>query len=142
MKIRTPFEGWTKQAFNERYGDDGAYCAIGYLGSRRAYGFIREELTACCERVARYIRANYKLPRYYRHPKEGLWDMRTHRDSDGYDVAPLVYANNVLKITPERFKAIDEHMQIMEALAAIDLNSSDTVGAPEETTAPKLSSRS
>ena len=114
MKIRTPFEGWTKQAFNERHNDDGAHCAIGYIGSRCGE-FTREEIVACCHRVARYIRANYKLPRYYTHPIQGeTLDMQTWRDSQGYDTAPLIYANNVLKITPERFKAIDEHMQVME----------------------------
>src|SRR5207249_5377007 len=98
--------------------------------------FTREEIIACCHRVARYIRANYKLPRYYTHPiQHTTWNMQTWRDSAGYDTAPLVYANNVLKITPERFKAIDEHMQVMEALAAIDLTSSSTADAREQTRA-------
>ena len=132
--IRSPFDGWTKQAFNKRHDDDG-YCAVGQISHACLAGrFSRDEIIACTNRVSRYIRANYNLPRYYHHPTEGMFDIQTARDPDtGADIMPIIYANNALRISPERFLAIDQHMQIIEALQAIELKSATEKECEHET---------
>ena len=125
--IRSPFDGWTQQVFDKRTDFNGGYCAVGQLGHASQNRFSRDEIIACANRVSRYIRANYELPRYYNHPNERRYDMQNYRETlTGADIIPIIYANNVLRVSPERFLAIDQHMQIIEALQAIELNYAET----------------
>lgn len=86
------FEGWTKQLYHRLADDKGGYCALGWLNHIQVIGRITiGEYMDACDRIGDYIKTHYTLP-------------FNHCPSGG---GAIVYANNVLKLTPEQFAEID-----------------------------------
>lgn len=100
-EIKSVFDGWELQCYGDLSAvhEDGiARCAVGWLfhvGYRRA---VRERISA-------YIQRHYDIPR-------DQWPDR--------EDSVMIYANNVLKLTPEQFREADRRSQIAEALTALE----------------------
>ena len=97
-KVKSIWDGWKTQLFGQWSDYKGGYCALGYIDGASGY-------SETINRVADYIRRNYDLP------DNGSW-------ADGYrnrlDLRPngsassvIIYANNILKFSPEDFRRID-----------------------------------
>lgn len=104
-EIKSIWDGWEKQCFFHCNTDDGKQCAMDYIAF--ACGGIYANTK---RRIAAFVRENY--------PKPGHDEVTPHWDGTlEFDNAMVViYANNVLKLTPEDFRRIDRETQIEEAL--------------------------
>lgn len=94
-EIKSIWDGWEKQCYGKLDDRAGGCCARGYL-IKQVFPFFWDVEREVYARVVPYIREHYSLPL---------------EDEDGFDMGDdsicIVYANNVLKLTPEQFREID-----------------------------------
>lgn len=107
MELKSIWDGREKQCFF-RGSDGGASCAAIYpsfsAGARETF-----------ERVAKSIRTRFDLPGLHIHEESRA---RMHPRTSAWDT--IVYANNVLKLTPEDFRRIDRETQIAAAMPKVE----------------------
>lgn len=106
-EIPSIFDGWEKQCYDETCNSDGASCAVEYA---RKVIPLRAERHQHFRRIRDYLLQHYDIPVIYEHPYEGVF--HPHKKVSH----AVVYANNVLKLTPEDFRRIDR-LTAMEEIA-------------------------
>jgi hypothetical protein len=117
-EIKSIWDGWEKQLYGSYGKGEGATCAQGYIMfHNKAVDCVQNETYT---RVAAYIREHFNVPVTYNglHPRG---------DNPYCDLHCIVYANNVLELTPEQFREIDRLTQIEAAVKPLV----DSIDVPE-----------
>lgn len=107
MELESIWNGWEKQCFYRGSHGDARCAAI--------YPNFSADSVKTFDRVAKYLRVMFALPDVHIHEVSKAL-MRPQLDS--WDA--IVYANNVLKLTPEQFREIDRATQLAEGMAAVE----------------------
>ena len=103
------WDNWKHQCYNMLHDEQGAHCAMGYLMATHYADYAQVYLFKL-EPIAKLIRELYQIPATYYHPGGGALRPGTH------SVDCIVYANNVLRLTPEEFREIDIAAQVDAAV--------------------------
>lgn len=121
-EIKSIWQGWTNQCYGRTRDGEGGNCAIGYLlevGTLQAQQWV-DLANPHVNRIGAYIQRNFELPETF----DG-WMRPSTDESDA-----IVYANNVLRLTPQQFRDIDIASQLEAAVKP--LVDSVEVSKPEQ----------
>src|SRR5438093_266562 len=117
-RIKSIWDGWKHQTFGRLTGtgrhSELQHCAIGWLDHKATAKKIGKlELEGRLQAIAGYLRTTY----------EDRWNRMVKRQSETWPTIVtnvIVWANDVLRLTPRQFRAIDRKLQLEAALKAAE----------------------
>ena len=112
-ELTSLWDGWTNQCFGAPVDYHGKRCATNYasLRSRTTAGKAKA-VTELYERVADHLRTRYDIPATFSiQSRTATYTGFRSRNND-----VIIYANDVLRLTPDDFRRIDIETQIAAAV--------------------------
>ena len=127
-ELTSLWDGWTKQCFGAAADYHGKRCATRYASLRSmATTGKAKAVTELYERVAGHLRTRYDIPATF--SIQSHTTIYTGFRSRNADV--IIYANDVLRLTPDDFRRIDLETQIAAAVEPLVESANELLRAVE-----------